>query len=358
MKYEYWFANIRGLGNKEKFQIRSSIKCAEELYYMEEKAIKDIVRNKDKSKVILESIRNWELDREYAVLDRKEVQFITRMNQEYPQRLSEISAPPYVLYLKGKLPKEEKVSVAIVGARQCSAYGERMAKLFAETLASAGVQIISGMARGIDGISQRATVRSGGSSFAVLGCGVDICYPRENYELYRELQVYGGVISEQPIGTQPQKTFFPARNRIISGLADVVLLMEAKEESGSLITADMALEQGKDIYALPGNVTSQLSQGCNRLIKQGAGILVSPEDLLNDLGIFHNKKMDNGVGNKIMLESEEKLVYSCLDFEPRSLRELLERTRLQISTLLEHLVTLQLNGYVREVSKNYYVKVK
>ncbi len=358
MKYEYWFANIRGLGNKEKFQIRSSIKCAEELYYMEEKAIKDIVRNKDKSKVILESIRNWELDREYAVLDRKEVQFITRMNQEYPQRLSEISAPPYVLYLKGKLPKEEKVSVAIVGARQCSAYGERMAKLFAETLASAGVQIISGMARGIDGISQRATIQSGGSSFAVLGCGVDICYPRENYELYRELQVYGGVISEQPIGIQPQKTFFPARNRIISGLADVVLLMEAKEESGSLITADMALEQGKDIYALPGNVTSHLSQGCNRLIKQGAGILVSPEDLLNDLGIFHNKKMDNGVGNKIMLESEEKLVYSCLDFEPRSLRELLERTRLQISTLLEHLVTLQLNGYVREVSKNYYVKVK
>lgn len=358
MKYEYWFANIKGLGNKEKYQIRSSIKCAEELYYMEERAIKDIVGKEEKCQAVLKSIKSWELDAEYAKLNRKEVRLLTRINPKYPKRLLDISAPPYALYVKGELPEEETISVAIVGARQCSAYGELMSKQFSEVLAQAGVQIISGMARGVDGISQRAAIRAGGKSFAVLGCGVDVCYPRENYGLYQELQRSGGIISEQPIGAQPQKPFFPARNRIISGLADVVLLMEAKEESGSLITADMALEQGKDIYALPGDVTSQLSRGCNRLIKQGAGILISPEELLKDLGIFHNKRAGNWAENKIVLESTEKLVYSCLTFEPRSLGELLEQTNLQISILLDHLIALQLKGYVKEVSKNYYVKVK
>lgn len=358
MKYEYWFANIKGLGNKEKFQIRSRIKTAEELYYMEEKTIEKIVEKKEKCQAIMESIRSWQLNEECAALDRKGVQFVTRMNPKYPQRLTEISAPPYVLYYKGKLPLEETISVAIVGARQCSAYGEAMAKRFADALANAGVQIISGMARGIDGISQRAAIQSQGSSFAVLGCGVDICYPRENYRLYQELQMSGGIISEQPIGVQPQRNFFPARNRIISGLADVVLVIEAKKESGSLITADMALEQGKDVYALPGNITSCLSEGCNQLIKQGADILISPDELLKDLGIFHDEKFGKLAENKIVLESTEKLVYSCLDFEPRSLNILLEQTRLQISALLDHLVVLQLKGYVREVSKNYYVKVK
>ena len=358
MKYEYWFANIKGLGNKEKFQIRSSIKKAEELYYMEEKAIEKIVGKKEKCQAVMESIRSWQLNEECAALERKGVQFVTRINPKYPQRLTEISAPPYVLYYKGKLPLEGTISVAIVGARQCSAYGEAMAKRFADVLANAGVQIVSGMARGIDGISQRAAIQSRGSSFAVLGCGVDICYPRENYKLYQELQISGGIISEQPIGVQPQRNFFPARNRIISGLADIVLVIEAKKESGSLITADMALEQGKDVYALPGNITSCLSEGCNQLIKQGADILISPDELLKDLGIFHDEKFGKLAENKIVLESTEKLVYSCLDFEPRSLNILLEQTRLQISALLDHLVVLQLKGYVREVSKNYYVKVK
>lgn len=358
MKYEYWFANIKGLGNKEKFQIRSSIKTAEELYYMEEKAIEKIVGKKEKCQAVMESIRSWQLNEECAALERKGVQFVTRINPKYPQRLTEISAPPYVLYYKGKLPLEGTISVAIVGARQCSAYGEAMAKRFADVLANAGVQIVSGMARGIDGISQRAAIQSRGSSFAVLGCGVDICYPRENYKLYQELQISGGIISEQPIGVQPQRNFFPARNRIISGLADIVLVIEAKKESGSLITADMALEQGKDVYALPGNITSCLSEGCNQLIKQGADILISPDELLKDLGIFHDEKFGKLAENKIVLESTEKLVYSCLDFEPRSLNILLEQTRLQISALLDHLVVLQLKGYVREVSKNYYVKVK
>lgn len=358
MKYEYWFANIKGLGNKEKYQIRSRINSAEELYYMEETAINNIVMRDKQCHTILESIKEWKLEKEYDELKRKEVHFLTRMSKEYPKKLTEIAASPYALYVKGKLPMEDQMSVAIVGARQCSPYGEAMTKLFTESLVGAGVQIISGMARGIDGISQRKAIDVGGSTFAVLGSGVDVCYPRENYMLYTDLQKCGGIISEQPIKTQPQKTFFPARNRIISGLADAVLVIEAKEESGSLITADMALEQGKDVYALPGPITSQLSKGCNNLIKQGADILLSPEELLKDLGIFHNSKMENQKENKIVLESTEKLVYSCLDFEPKNLRCLSEQTKLQIPLLLSSLVGLELKGYVREVSKNYYVKVK
>lgn len=354
MKYEYWFANIKGIGNKAKQQIRSCVKTAEELYYIEEKELKRMEIKEETCHKILQSVKEWKLEAEYAKLKEKRVEFITIGDKRYPARLKTISAPPYALYVKGKLPEEEEVSVAIVGARECSTYGEVMARQYAETLADAGVQIISGMARGIDGVSQKSALAAGGKSYAVLGSGVDICYPREHYALYTELQKNGGVISEQPLGTQPLAQFFPARNRIISGLADIVIVIEAKERSGSLITADMALEQGKDVYALPGPCSSALSKGCHNLIRQGAGILLSPKDLLEELGIFHKEKTEN----KISLESPEKLVYSCLDFHPKDLNRVLEETGLSIPALLDVLISLELKGYIKEISKNYYVKVK
>jgi len=152
--------------------------------------------------------------------------------------------------------------------------------------------------------------------------------------------------------------FFPARNRIISGLADVVIVIEAKEKSGSLITADMALEQGKDVYALPGPSNSILSKGCHNLIRQGAGILLSPKELLEELGIFHKKKMKNATENEILLESPEKLVYSCLDFYPKSLNQMMEETGFTISAMMQIIMNLEFKGLIKEISKNYYVKVK
>ena len=198
----------------------------------------------------------------------------------------------------------------------------------------------------------------GGCSFAVLGCGVDICYPREKIELYMQLQEQGGVISEFPLGTNPLPQYFPARNRIISGLADTILVMEAKEKSGSLITADAALEQGKDVYALPGPVNSRLSMGCNRLIRQGAGILLSPEELLVELGICHRNVKENDGQIKLLLETTEDLVYSCLDLQPRNLDYLFSVTNIPLPELLDVLMRLQLNGVVREITKNYYVRAK
>ena len=169
-------------------------------------------------------------------------------------------------------------------------------------------------------------------------------------------------MSEQPTGTPPLKEFFPARNRIISGLSDIVLVMEAKEKSGSLITADMALEQGKDVYALPGPITSNYSRGCNELIRQGAGILVSPEELMEELGVSCNSfpvKMDGNSGkNEKMLERAENLVYSKLDLYPKSLSRLLDETKMAPAELIQQLTSLIIKGYIEEISKNYYVRSK
>ncbi len=287
-----------------------------------------------------------------------ECRTITIEEKEYPKRLKNIKYPPKTLYVAGKLPRQERLSVAIVGARQCSVYGRNMAREMGEALAKEGVQIISGMALGIDGEAQKGALDVGGETYAVLGSGVDICYPREHFGLYEKLQEQGGILSEQPLGTKPLPQYFPARNRIISGLADVILVIEAKEKSGSLITADMALEQGKDVYALPGPVNSNLSRGCNKLIKQGAGIVISVEDFMEELQISHWEKLENEKQNKILLEREEILVYTCLDLYPKSLETLARETALSISELMHIIFCLELKGYVQEISKNYYVKIK
>lgn len=202
---------------------------------------------------------------------------------EYPQRLKNISGRPRNLYVLGRLPEENRLSVAIIGARDCSEYGKYVARELGTVLGGSGIAVISGMARGIDGISQEAALNAGGSSFGVLGCGVDVCYPKENRQLYERLKLSGGILSEYPPGSPALACHFPPRNRIVSGLADVVVVIEARVKSGTLITVDMALEQGREVYVVPGRVTDRLSDGCNRLIKQGAGILLSPEEFLREL---------------------------------------------------------------------------
>ncbi len=211
--------------------------------------------------------------------DRK----ILLTDREYPRRLLEIPQAPKQLYVKGRLPEEGMPSVAIIGARDCSYYGQEVAKRLGRLFGENGIQVISGMARGIDGIGQQAALQAGGSSFAVLGCGADICYPRQNQDLYDRLCKQGGVISEYEWGTPPRAGNFPPRNRIVSGLADAVIVVEARKKSGTLITVDMALEQGKEVYAVPGRLVDDLSSGCNYLIKNGAGILLDMEEFMEEL---------------------------------------------------------------------------
>lgn len=230
------------------------------------------------------------------------IRVVERGERDYPARLLEIPDPPERLYVLGRLPEEKIPSVAIIGARECSEYGSYVAARLGECMGRNGIQVISGMARGIDGIGQTAALDAGGSSFAVLGSGVDVCYPARNRRLYERLRERGGVLSEYPPGTPALSRNFPPRNRIVSGLADAVVVVEAREKSGTLITVDMALEQGKEVYAVPGRVTDALSSGCNRLVKLGAAVLLDPEELAEELRGICGRR-DLAVREKVQHES-------------------------------------------------------
>lgn len=357
MKYEYWFAQISRLSDRKKYLLRAYMGTAETIFYIEETKLKKIeFLNEKEVNTIIQAKKAVDLDALSGNLKKKSVRFIPWFSEEFPKKLHEIPDPPYALYVKGNLPEETNRAAAIVGARQCTAYGEKYALEYGEKLAQCGISIISGLARGIDGLGHRGALLGNGDTYAVLGCGVDICYPREHIGLYSDiLERGGGIISEFSPGTPPVSHNFPRRNRIISGLSDMVLIMEAREKSGSLITADMALEQGRDVYALPGPVDSVLSRGCNRLIRQGAGILLTPEILLEELGfssLIAGAKIDK---NKKVLESKENMVYSRLCPYPKNLGQLAGETSLSAGELLEQLVSLELKGYIKEISKNYYV---
>ena len=311
---------------------------------------------------ILKRINSKELKNQaeniFKKCKKENIKIISKDPKDYPLNLLNISSKPILLYVKGALSVKDEFSFAIVGSRKCSDYGRIVTSKISGELSKLDIPIVSGMARGVDSAGQRGALEGGGESFAILGCGVDICYPRDAIGLYMDLQERGGVISEFPIGTKPLPKHFPARNRIISGLADAVLVIEAKEKSGSLITADMALEQGKDVYALPGPINSTLSRGCNLLIKQGADLLLSPEELLEEWGFSFGKNQQKKNLIKFPLESEENMVYSCLDFHPKNLEQLLGMTSYSVSELLDILVRLELKGVIKEVSKNYYAIVE
>lgn len=201
----------------------------------------------------------------------------------YPEKLGKIPDPPFALYVKGTLPDPDAPAVAVVGSRESTPHGRETARRFSLELAARGVQIISGMARGIDCVAGTAALDAGGRSFAVLGCGADVCYPRSSMELYQRLPACGGVLSEYPPGTAPAAGLFPRRNRIIAGLSDALLVVEAGRHSGTMITAGAALEQGKDVYAIPGRPEDEASVGCNDLIRQGAGLVTDPAELVEAL---------------------------------------------------------------------------
>jgi DNA processing protein len=260
------------------------------------------------------------------------------------------------LFYKGKLPDDNIPTVAMVGARACSNYGRNMAKIIGKELSEKGVQIISGMARGIDTYSQLGALEGRTATFAVLGCGVDICYPTENVELYADIIKNGGILSEYPPGSAPEKWHFPQRNRIISGLSDKTVVVEAKERSGSLITVEWALEQGKDVMAVPGHIGERLSHGCNRLIRAGAGIITCVEDILLDLKFEVVHEADKEKPNEKTLEKDFLLLYSELSLQPKNVYELIENTGIIYEKIVGMLLKLQLEGLIEQPYENYFSK--
>ncbi len=331
--YRYWLHSISGLGGKRGRELAEKLGSAGEVYRASENRLKALTEPELAGRIVF-SRKNRDIAAEYEKLLEKKINFTYYGDLLYPERLKKIPDAPSVLYYKGRLPDDELPAAAVIGARACSEYGKYAAREFGYKLAAAGIQIISGLAMGIDGISQEAALKAGGESFGVLGCGVDICYPRSNRALYERLEKKGGLISEYPPGTEPKAGLFPPRNRIISGLADLVLVIEAREKSGTLITVDMALEQGREVFAMPGRITDALSGGCNRLICQGAGLAASPEDILEVLGKGRNAPahiIEEKDAEKIFSSEKftkgEKEVFFCLDILPKSVQDIYEELR-------------------------------
>ncbi|MBO5564870.1 MAG: DNA-processing protein DprA [Lachnospiraceae bacterium] len=300
-------------------------------------------------------------------LQEKEISLVTWNDKDYPERLRDIPDPPFALYYRGALPSDRRPSVAIVGSRMPSPYGRSEAVRFAKGLADMGFQIISGMARGIDGIAGMEAAMTGkNASFAVLGSGVDVCYPKENRALYDRLIREGGVLSEYIPGTQPKASLFPPRNRIISALSDALLVVEAKQKSGTMITVDMSLEQGRDVFAVPGRNNDATSAGCNSLIAQGAQIAISPIQFLELYGSVRPKKKEEDTAGtqeemRLLADPLEDALYALLSSqevtETEALREEAQKRlhkEVGAGEMSAALLSLQLKHLVKEEGVGYY----
>lgn len=363
--YDFWLMNIEGIGPRTVNKLIEYAGSAKEVWHLNDSQLASLKLDKTKREAIVRSRNEENILKSYKCLSEKGVTFISQNSSLFPEKLRNIHQPPKALYLRGRLPDPQKLSIAIVGARSCSEYGRYVARKISAHLAMQGFQVISGLAQGIDVISQKAALESHGYSLGVLGCGVDICYPAENRETYNRLVSNGGIISEYAPGTPPKAAFFPMRNRIISAMSDIVVVIEAREKSGSLITADLALEQGKEIYALPGRVTDSLSHGCNRLIRQGAGIILSPEEFIGDLAVNYSVHKDilsptddnyepgNLFANKTGLSRSERILLDMIDFNPVSISQLQAQSSLPFPELLDSLMTLTVKGLVSQ-NGSYY----
>lgn len=364
----FWLCNIRGIGAASIKKLVEAAKSPSAVFELPEERIRELLGEKraDCLKRGLEEKHRKAAERQYYRLAERGIFFLPFWDIAFPERLRQIPDAPAFLYGKGKLVQAEKKAVAVIGARECSGYGREAAKYFAAGLAKAGIVVVSGMARGVDGIAQTAALDAGGSSVAVLGCGVDICYPPENTALYERLAREGCLLSEYPPGTEPAAQLFPPRNRIISGLSDLVLVTEARERSGTLITVDMALEQGKDVFAVPGRITDKCSRGCNGLIQHGAGMAVSVEALLEELNGTEAAKCDeNGAAGR-QTERAGTLaerILRILDCDPKSLDEIQSSLvsldtegRIPMPKLMHELVLLCMQGKAESCGGMYFSK--
>lgn len=367
--YMHWLYQTAGMGCRAFLRDLEQVGTARMIYEMSRKGVledKLDIRYRQRAEK-LQAAADCDVVGNYEKMTDRGIFFVSVRDAGYPRKLAAVHDAPYALYYAGRMPDTEKKSIALIGTRKCSEYGRYMAKEFGAALAFAGVQVISGMARGIDGIGQRAALSAGGYSLGVFGCGVDVCYPDENRELYERLLAEGGVCSEYPPGIEPRAVLFPPRNRIISGLCDGVLVIEAKERSGTLITVDMALEQGREVYALPGRVTDSLSVGCNRLIRQGATLIMSPQELLEDIQMeFMNDPGKEAYIQQsfIMPEGLQGELLQILDFQPRSL-ELLQGIyrntygkTVTIPGMCHALLQLCAEGCAGQTAGNYYLRRK
>ncbi len=356
----YWIAlnNIHGIGCNTYKNLIQHFGTPKEVFDAPVKEFKNIDGlNSSLIKAIKAFDKVETVEKEVDRVKRSDVDVITLNNKQYPCRLKEIYDPPPYLYVKGRLTLNAKVAVAVVGSRASTPYGLGIAQKISMELASCGVVIVSGMARGIDSHAHRGALKGRGETIAVLGSGIDVVYPPENDRLCKEIAKTGAVVSEFPFSTPPLTGNFPRRNRIISGLSLGVLVIEASLRSGSLITARLALEQGRDVFAIPGSVTSLRSQGTNKLIKSGAKLVEKVEDVLEEILDYRRKDpIEKNLNmSSVSLEKDEEDIYKSLE-RPKHIDEIISEKNLDPSAVSALLLALEMKGLVRQHPGKFFAK--
>lgn len=323
--------------------------------YSVEGVIPDVVREIKSFKHPPEEIRD-----EVKKIRDKGVRLIHLNHPDYPERLKNIVDPPLYFYMKGCIRPQDYNAIAIVGTRRPTVYGRKVAEMLATEISSTGFTIVSGMARGIDSFAHRAALKAGGRSMAVLGCGIDVVYPRENSHLLADIEGSGAVISEFPMGTGPEKKNFPQRNRVISGLSLGTVVIEAAEKSGSLITARFALEQGREVFAVPGNINSPVSTGTNNLIKEGAKLVASTKDILEEFRQLLTHELKHGIKdnsvNNVCLSGDEENIYRILAIEPKHINQIIIESGFGPQRVMQILLDLEIKGLAEQLQGSCYIK--
>ncbi len=359
-EYRFWYCSLVTVGGIIRNRLKEMLGCPEAVYRASRETVENCLKPFHKKNTvervwgeIEKSRREDEIRRGLACMEELGIRLITAEEPEFPEGLRTLPDCPAGLFIKGRLPSGKAPSAAVIGSRECSYYGRNTARAVGRVLGEAGIQVISGLARGIDAAGHEGALKAGGKTFGVLGCGPDVIYPRENRILYEMVAEAGGLISEYPPGTEPAAWHFPARNRIISGLSDCVAVVEAGIRSGSLITASFALEQGKDIWAAPGRVGDFLSRGTNRLIRDGAMPLTEPEDILGSWS-FVKKELRIYEKTRLSLDKYAEKVYSYLDSDPKSGEQIRIESGLESEIVAAALVRLELEGLAVQPFRHYY----
>jgi DNA processing protein len=288
-----------------------------------------------------------DLERSWEAVQARGIQVMTWEDEVYPAHLRTIDHPPPLIYVDGQLTPEDDTAVAVVGTRRPTAYGRRVTQDIALALARGGVTVVSGLARGVDSEAHQETLRSGGRTLAVLGCGLDMIYPPENRRLFETIRRNGALISDYPLGTPPDAVNFPPRNRLVSGLSRLVVVVEAGVQSGAMITASFAADQGKDVFAVPGPITSIQSQGTNLLIQQGARPLLHPEELLDALDIQRVYEQRE-TRKAIPTDPDESRIIDLLSGEVMHVDDICVQTGLSVDRITATLAIMELKGMVRK----------
>ena len=384
LKYWVWLAECRGVSNQARLALLRHFGSPEDVFYADAGEIlltEGITREQAKA---LEDHKLDKADKILADCQRLGLRILTIQDAEYPGRLQNIYDPPCLLYVKGRLPAfDEEAAVAVVGTRDCTPYGIACAEKLGYGLTGGGAVVVSGLAKGIDAAASRGALRAGGVTVGVVGNGLDVHYPYESRYLYEDIAAAGALLSEYPPGTEPAGNHFPARNRIISGLSLATLVVEAPERSGALITAETALEQGRDVFAVPGPIDAPASLGCNRLIRDGAGLVSDAWDILREYaGRFPEKlKQDEAreqpavLGYQARQKAEPKPVPPSLDLnkssltddqlnllramsdeEPALVDDLIEQTGIPTRRVLSALTLLEMEQLVTQHSGKRYTR--